>query len=124
MSATRTFTLLPSRVRTDSTESGQVGPVPRGTYRLRVYVASTDYTDPADEIAVGVEISRDGGATWRDVAGFTSVGGYVSPKTGLPTPPAFETNLTVDNDATLLRGTCTTIGTVTYALMADVTTVP
>jgi hypothetical protein len=124
MSATQTFTLLPSRARTDLIESGQVGPVPPGTYRLRVYVASTDYTDPADEIAVDVEISRDGGATWRDVAGFTSVGGYVSPKTGLPTPPAFETNLTVDNDATLLRGTCTTVGTVAYALMADVTTVP
>jgi hypothetical protein len=123
MSATQTFTLLPSRNRSNTIESGQIGPVPQGTYRLRVYVASTDYTDPADEIAVDVEISRDGGATWRDVAGFTSVGGYVSPKTGLPTPPALETNLTVDNDATLLRGTCTTVGTVIYALMADVTAV-
>jgi hypothetical protein len=123
MSATRIFTLLPSRTRTDSTESGQVGPVPQGTYRLRVYVASTDYTDPADAIDVAVEMSRDGGATWRDLAAFTSVGGYISPKTGLPTPPAFETNLTVDNDATLLRGTCTTVGTVVYALLADVTAV-
>jgi hypothetical protein len=124
MSGTQTFTLLPSRNRGSGIESGQVGPVPPGTYRLRVYVQSTDYTDPADEIDVDVDISRDGGATWRDVAGFTSVGGYVSAKTGLPTPPAFETNLTVDNDATLLRGTCTTVGTVAYALMADVTTVP
>ena len=129
--AVQTFTLLNASNRNGRTVSLSAT-IPNGVSvsQVRIYVDSANnqgvkqYTDPATHINLTTELSFDGGVTWQDDAGFTSDGGTLASKTGLPQDPEITTHYDPPlSGGTQVRGAVQVIGTVRFALMADVTMV-
>jgi hypothetical protein len=73
--------LLPTQ---DFTGARSFGPlnVPPSISGIRVEMSRDEWLDPADKVALSLELSFDNGATWQPWGAFTAQGGAVLDKQG------------------------------------------
>ncbi len=103
-----TVTLLPDLNRAaGTTVVSPEAAVPAGLLRVLLAVRSTTHTDPARSVALTLEASYDGGATWQHEASATFVGG-----TPTRTPGVYGLFVSVNQSPypTHARGVCAVAG--------------
>lgn len=116
--ATSTLTLVATGNHTNLAR--QFGPanIPDRVEQAKLYVVSSQFTDPAESISAGVEVSQDGGVTWRVFSNFTAFGG--TDRFGNPNQPSIFFDVPMDLRLEgIARGYCNTFGTFNFSLRLD-----
>jgi len=70
----------------------------------------TIWPNATTTLAITVDQSNDGGSTWRNVFGFTAIGGIVTDKHGVEIPNSFASTTLNPGTSRLLRATATIAG--------------